>query len=62
MSRLYRSSWGFFDLIIEDLGARKKLLLIVSHDDSRKKKNKARSAGFILPDVLNENSERMKCA
>ena len=51
MSRLYRSSWGFFDLIIEDLGARKKFLLIAFHNDSRKKKNKARSAGFILPDV-----------
>lgn len=51
MSRLYRSSWGFFDLIIEDLGARKKFLLIVSHNDFRKKKIKARSASFILPDV-----------
>lgn len=51
MSRLYRSSWGFFDLIIEDLGARKKFLLIVSYNDSRKEKIKARSAGFILPDV-----------
>lgn len=62
MSRLYRSSWGFFDLIIEDLGARKKIITYCFSWRFPEKKNKARSAGFILPDVLNENSERMKCA
>ena len=51
----------FFDLIIEDLGARKKFyLLFLITIPGKKKIRHVRRALFCQ--MFNENSERMKCA